>query len=163
MWENPSNFNYKEISATQNTFIGIVANGKIFNSYNQQVGVTNEEYKKALDTAKGYQDILYEKGILTKPKTPEEINQELQDTLRKTQEMMAEMSSSLVSLNEKVINLEHESKEVQELVTQPQAQMQSQMQSQMQLQSQEKNDVKQAVNTERNQSLCKSAKGSISQ
>lgn len=64
MWENPSNFNYKEISATQNTFIGIVANGKIFNSYNQQVGVTNEEYKKALDTAKGYQDILYEKGIL---------------------------------------------------------------------------------------------------
>jgi DNA-directed RNA polymerase specialized sigma subunit len=155
MWENPSNFNYKEISATQNTFIGIVANGKIFNSYNQQVGVTNEEYKKALDTAKGYQDILYEKGILTKPKTPEEINQELQDTLRKTQEMMAEMSSSLVSLNEKVIKLEHESKEVQELVTQPQAQMQSQ--------SQEKNDVKQAVNTERNQSLCKSAKGSISQ
>ena len=154
MWENPSNFNYKEISATQNTFIGIVANGKIFNSYNQQVGVTNEEYKKALDTAKGYQDILYEKGILTKPKTPEEINQELQDTLRKTQEMMAEMSSSLVSLNEKVIKLEHESKEVQELVTQPQAQMQSQ--------SQEKNDVKQAVNTERNQSLCKSAKGSIS-
>lgn len=155
MWENPSNFNYKEISATQNTFIGIVANGKIFNSYNQQVGVTNEEYKKALDTAKGYQDILYEKGILTKPKTPEEINQELQDTLRKTQEMMAEMSSSLVSLNEKVIKLEHESKEVQELVTQPQAQMQSQ--------PQEKNDVKQAVNTERNQSLCKSAKGSISQ
>lgn len=155
MWENPSNFNYKEISATQNTFIGIVANGKIFNSYNQQVGVTNEEYKKALDTAKGYQDILYEKGILTKPKTPEEINQELQDTLRKTQEMMAEMSSSLVSLNEKVIKLEHESKEVQELVTQPQAQMQSQ--------SQEKNDVKQTVNTERNQSLCKSAKGSISQ
>ena len=155
MWENPSNFNYKEISATQNTFIGIVANGKIFNSYNQQVGVTNEEYKKALDTAKGYQDILYEKGILTKPKTPEEINQELQDTLRKTQEMMAEMSSSLVSLNEKVIKLDHESKEVQELVTQPQAQMQSQ--------SQEKNDVKQAVNTERNQSLCKSAKGSISQ
>ena len=155
MWENPSNFNYKEISATQNTFIGIVANGKIFNSYNQQVGVTNEEYKKALDTAKGYQDILYEKGILTKPKTPEEINQELQDTLRKTQEMMVEMSSSLVSLNEKVIKLEHESKEVQELVTQPQAQMQSQ--------SQEKNDVKQTVNTERNQSLCKSAKGSISQ
>lgn len=151
MWENQGNFNYKEISTTQNTFIGIVANGKIFNTYNQQVGVTNEEFQKAVDTtAKGYQDILYEKGILVKPKTPEEINQELQETLKQTQAMMAEMSSSLVNLNEKVIKLEHESKEVQDLVTQPQ------------VQPQEKNDVKQAVNNERNQSFCKPSKGSVS-
>lgn len=135
MWESPNNFNYKEITSTQNTFIGVVSNGKIYNSFNQQVGVTTEEYKKALDTAKEYQQILYDKGILTKPKTPEEINQELQETLKKTQAMMAEMSTSLVSLNEKVMKLESESKEVQELITQPEPQSQPQKQK-------EKTDVK---------------------
>lgn len=41
-----NNFNYREINATQSNFIGFVSNGKIYNSFNQQIGVTNEEYKK---------------------------------------------------------------------------------------------------------------------
>lgn len=44
-----NNFNYREINATQSNFIGFVSNGKIYNSFNQQIGVTNEEYKKAID------------------------------------------------------------------------------------------------------------------
>lgn len=66
-----NNFNYREINATQSNFIGFVSNGKIYNSFNQQIGVTNEEYKKAIDTAKDYEQILYDKGILEKPKKAE--------------------------------------------------------------------------------------------
>lgn len=98
-------FNYKEINYNQSNFIGYINQGKIFNQFNQQVGVVNDEYNKAIETAKGFEKILYEKGILTKPKTPEEINQELQNTLKQTQTMMLEMSNTIVSLNEKVSKL----------------------------------------------------------
>lgn len=91
---------------TNQSFIGFIQNGKIFNSYGQQLGYVTDEYNKAIETAKGFENILYEKGILTKPKTPEEINKELQDTLKQTQTMMLEMSNTIVSLNEKVNKLE---------------------------------------------------------
>lgn len=52
-----NNFNYREINATQSNFIGFVSNGKIYNSFNQQIGVTNEEYKKAIDTAKDRENL----------------------------------------------------------------------------------------------------------
>ncbi|MBQ7284637.1 MAG: hypothetical protein IJW72_00390 [Alphaproteobacteria bacterium] len=93
----------------QNTtsFIGFVQNGRIFNSYGQPLGYTTDEYNKAIDTAKGFEKILYEKGILTKPKTPEEINKELQETLKQTQSMMLEMSGTIGLLNEKVSKLEN--------------------------------------------------------
>ena len=84
-----NNFNYREINATQSNFIGFVSNGKIYNSFNQQIGVTNDEYKKAIDTAKDYEQILYDKGIL-----------------KDTQAMMLEMSNALAALNDKVVKLE---------------------------------------------------------
>ena len=90
-------------------------NGKIFNSYGSPIGYTNDEYNKAIETAKGFQQKLIEAGILTKPKTPEEINQELQETLKQTQTMMAQMSATIVSLNDKVNKLE-EKKDVQQAV-----------------------------------------------
>ena len=155
MWENQNSFNYKEISSTQNTFIGIVSNGKIFNTYNQQVGVTNDEYKKAMDTINECRELLYKNGILPRPKTPEELNQELQDTLKKTQDMMAEMSVSLTNLNAKVTQLEHESKEVQELITQPVSQPVSQPVT-------EKSHVKQANANERSQQVYQSSKSANS-
>ena len=58
---------------------------------------------------------MIEAGILVKPKTPEEINQELQETLKQTQTMMTEMSNTIISLNEKVNKLE-EKKDVQQAV-----------------------------------------------
>ena len=88
------------------SFICFIQNGKICNSYGQQIGVTTEEYNKAIDTAKGFQQKLIDAGILIKPKTPEEINQELQETLRQTQSMMADMSKTIISLNDKVSKLE---------------------------------------------------------
>lgn len=97
------------------SFIGFVQNGKIFNSYGSPIGYTNDEYNKAIETAKGFQQKLIEAGILTKPKTPEEINQELQETLKQTQTMMAQMSATIVSLNDKVNKLE-EKKDVQQAV-----------------------------------------------
>lgn len=88
------------------SFVGFIQNGKI-NSYNgQQIGVTIDEYNKALDIAKGFQQKLIDAGILVKPKTPEEINQELQETLKQTQSMMVDMSKTIMSLNEKVNRLE---------------------------------------------------------
>lgn len=101
-----NNFNYREINATQSNFIGFVSNGKIYNSFNQQIGVTNDEYKKAIDTAKDYEQILYDKGILEKPKTPEEMSKETQKVLKDTQAMMLEMSNALAALNDKVVKLE---------------------------------------------------------
>lgn len=95
------------------SFICFIQNGKIFNSFSQQIGVTTDEYNKAIDTAKGFQQKLFDAGILTKPKTPEEINQELQATLKQTQTMMLEMSNTIVSLNEKVNKLE-EKKDVEQ-------------------------------------------------
>lgn len=97
------------------SFIGFFQNGKICNSYGQQIGVTTEEYNKAIETAKGFQQKLIDAGILKKPKTPEEINQELQDTLKQTQAMMLEMSNTIVALNNKVSKLE-EKKDVEQAV-----------------------------------------------
>ena len=88
------------------SFIGFIQNGKICNSYGQQIGVTTDEYNKAIETAKGFQQKLIDAGILTKPKTPEEINQELQNTLKQTQTMMLEMSNTIVALNDKVNKLQ---------------------------------------------------------
>ena len=101
-----NNYYNQTIPPNTTSFIGFVQNGKIFNSYGQQLGYVTDEYNKAIETAKGYEKVLYDKGILTKPKSPEEINQELQDTLRQTQAMMADMSSALVALSDKVNNLE---------------------------------------------------------
>lgn len=88
------------------SFIGFIQGGKIFNSFSQPIGYTTEEYNKAIETAKGFQKKLIEAGILKQPKTPEEINQELQDTLKQTQAMMTQMSATILSLNEKVTKLE---------------------------------------------------------
>lgn len=96
---------------TNTSFIGFVQQGKIFNSYGLQLGVTSEEYTKAIETAKGFEKILYEKGILKKPKTTEEINQELQIALKQTQEMMCEMSQTIASLNNEVKSLKDQQNE----------------------------------------------------
>lgn len=87
-------------------FVGFVRDGKIHNSAGQHIGYTVDEFNKLMAVAKGYEQKLYDAGILTKPKTPEEINQELQATLSKTQEMMATMASTINALNDKVQKLE---------------------------------------------------------
>lgn len=112
MFENNT---LNQYSSNNQSFIGFVQNGKIFNSYGQQLGYITDEYNKAIETAKGFQQKLIEAGILVKPKTPEEINQELQETLKQTQTMMTEMSNTIISLNEKVNRLE-EKKDVQQAI-----------------------------------------------
>lgn len=102
MFEN----NSLQYDQSTQSFIGFIRNGKIFNSYGQQLGYITDEYNKAVETAKGFQQKLFDAGILTKPKTPEEINQELQNTLQQTQAMMLEMSNTIVALNDKVSKLE---------------------------------------------------------
>lgn len=87
------------------SFIGFIQEGKIYNSYGMQLGYTVEEYKKAVQTAKDFEKILYDKGILQKPKTPEEINKELQETLKQTQITMQQMAQSIASLNLEINSL----------------------------------------------------------
>lgn len=98
--------NQQAYNIANQSFIGFIQSGKICNSYGQQIGVTTDEYNKAIETAKGFQQKLIDAGILTKPKTPEEINQELQTTLKQTQSMMLEMSNTIMALNDKVLKLE---------------------------------------------------------
>ena len=97
----------------QTNQICYIQNGRIYNYLNQQIGVVTEEYNKAIETAKGFQQKLIEAGIITKPKTPEEINAEIQETLKQTQTMMLEMSNTIISLNDKVNKLE-DKKDVQQ-------------------------------------------------
>lgn len=129
---------------SQSTFIGYVYNNKIFNNYNQQIGVSNEEHKKALDVAKKYEEVLYEKGILERPKTPQELNQEMQDTLKKTQDMMAKMSETILSLNDKINHLESQTIESQTA-------------------NGGQNNGKQADINERSQQISRTTKGPVSQ
>jgi hypothetical protein len=83
----------------QGLFWGYVQNGKIFNQSNQQVGVVMTEYQKAIDTAKQFEEVLYEKGILQRPKTAEQINLELQSTIQT-------LVSTVSALNDKIVKLE---------------------------------------------------------
>lgn len=105
---------FNNFNAIQASFFGFVQNGKIYNNLNQQVGVTNEEYQKAINTAKEYEQVLYDKGILEKPKTPEEINRETQNVLKQTQAMVLEMSNALSALNDKVTKLEEKKANVKQ-------------------------------------------------
>lgn len=89
------------------SFIGFVQQGKIYNSYGLQIGYTSEEYNKVIQTAKEFEKILYEKGILQKPKTPEEINQELQETMK-------QMMLSIQSLNAEITTLKGASNNVEQ-------------------------------------------------
>lgn len=79
-------------------FYGIIRDGKIFNSNNQEIGVTTETYHQAIKTAREYQDILYEKGLLQKPKTVEEINKEMSDTMLKMSNTITELSAKIDKL-----------------------------------------------------------------
>ncbi len=91
--------NYGGMFQNNPGFVGFVRDGKIFNSTGQQVGCTTDEYNKAIQIARDYEKVLYDKGILVKPKTPEEINQELQKTL-------SQMQTAMNALVEKVEKLE---------------------------------------------------------
>lgn len=99
-------FNYKEINYNQSNFIGYINQGKIFNQFHQQIGVVNEEYNKAIKTAKDFENVLYEKGILERPKTPEQINQELQNTIKQQQEALASMMQAISEMGDKISKLE---------------------------------------------------------
>lgn len=83
-----------------NAFVGYITNdGKILNAYNQHIGYTINEYDKVITTAKEYREVLYEKGILERPKTPEEINKEMR-------EMIANLTGTISTLSEKINKLE---------------------------------------------------------
>ena len=97
------NMNYREFNFNTPSFMGYVSGTKIYNTYNQQIGVTNEEYNKAVNLAKEYKKVLEDKGIIEKPKTPEEI---LKESLAQQNEMLMQMTQTIKSLTEKVSNLE---------------------------------------------------------
>lgn len=108
------NFNYQQLTINNPNFLSYVNQGKIFNAYtNQQIGVTIEEYNKALNIAKEYKKVLEDKGIIEKQKTPEEIQKELQETINRQNEVMAKMAETIKSISEKVNNLE-EKKDVKQ-------------------------------------------------
>ena len=83
---------------TNSSFIGFVQQGKIYNSYGLQIGYTSEEYDKAIRTAKEFEKILYDKGILQKPKTPEEINRELQETMKQMMQSIQNLNAEITTL-----------------------------------------------------------------
>ena len=100
-----NDFNYREINYSSN-FIGFINQGKIYNQFSQQIGVTNEEYQKAIKTAKEFENVLYEKGILERPKTAEQINAELQTTIKQQQEALSSMMKAISDMGDKISKLE---------------------------------------------------------
>lgn len=101
------NFNYQQLTINNPNFLSYVNQGKIFNAYNnQQIGVTNDEYNKALNIAKEYKKVLEDKGIIEKEKTPEEIQKELQETIKRQNEVMAQMADTIKSISDKVNDME---------------------------------------------------------
>ena len=97
------NMNYREFNFNMPSFVGYVSGTKIYNTYNQQVGVTNEEYNKAVNLAKEYKKVLEDKGIIEKQKTPEEL---LKESLAQQNEVLLQMTQTIKQLNEKVQSLE---------------------------------------------------------
>ena len=84
-------------------FVAFVQQNKIYNSCGTLIGYTTDEYNKAVNTAKEFEKILYDKGILQKPKTPEEINRELQEAMR-------QMTLSIANLNAEINSLKKENR-----------------------------------------------------
>lgn len=102
------NMNYREFNFNTPSFVGYISGTKIYNTYNQQVGVTNEEYNKAVNLAKEYKKVLEDKGIIEKPKTPEEL---LKESLAQQNEVLMQMTQTIKQLNEKVQNLEQKNEQ----------------------------------------------------
>ena len=108
------NFNYQQLTINNPNFLSYINQNKIFNAYNnQQIGVTLDEYNKAVNIAKEYKKILEDKGIIEKEKTPEEMQKELQETIKRQSEVMAQMADTIRAINEKVNSLE-EKKDVEQ-------------------------------------------------
>ena len=95
--------NYRELNFNMPSFVGYISGTKIFNTYNQQVGVTNDEYNKAVNLAKEYKKVLEDKGIIEKPKTPEEM---LKESIAQQNEMLMQMTQTIKALTDKVSTLE---------------------------------------------------------
>lgn len=92
---------YEKMSMMTQSFFGFIKDGVIYNNNSVIVGRTEEKYQQALETAKKFEQKLIEAGIIQKPKTPEEINKELQ-------QMIAEMAGTIATLSDKVKGLENE-------------------------------------------------------
>lgn len=92
---------YEKMSMISQSFFGFIKDGMIYNNNSVLIGRTEEKYQQAIETAKKFEQKLIEAGIIQKPKTPEEINKELQ-------EMIAEMAGTIATLSDKVKGLENE-------------------------------------------------------
>lgn len=92
---------YEKMSMMTQSFFGFIKDGVIYNNNSVIIGRTEEKYQQALETAKKFEQKLIEAGIIQKPKTPEEINKELQ-------QMIAEMAGTIATLSDKVKGLENE-------------------------------------------------------
>lgn len=114
------NFNYQQLTINNPNFLSYVNQNKIFNAYtNQQIGVTLEEYNKALNVAKEYKKILEDKGIIEKERTPEEMQRELQEVIKHQNEVMAQMADTIKAINDKVNNLEEKKDAEQTSIAKP--------------------------------------------
>lgn len=92
---------YEKMSMMTQSFFGFIKDGVIYNNNSVIIGRSEEKYQQALETAKKFEQKLIEAGIIQKPKTPEEINKELQ-------QMIAEMAGTIATLSDKVKGLENE-------------------------------------------------------
>lgn len=95
---------YERFNFNNQMFFAYVRDGKIFSNQNELIGRLETEYQEALKTANEFREILYEHGILTKPKTTEEINKELQETIQQQQALMLEMRNTLEKLSQNAVS-----------------------------------------------------------
>lgn len=99
----------------------IVENDNIYqlSGWNMQkvpVGVTMNKYNELKQVADGYYNVLIEKGILEKPKTPEEIAQEQQKLMNEMFNQMKAMQDEIKSLKLKSSPVKEEKVETNEIM-----------------------------------------------
>lgn len=84
----------------------VVENGEIYQvSFNgrQKIGVTQQAYDELMQIANEYKNVLIEKGIIEKEKTPEEIQLENQQMMANMLEIINNLSNEVKELKENAI------------------------------------------------------------
>lgn len=105
--DNNPTFNFNMYNQGMQSFYGYIKDGNFYDYSGLEKGVTIEKYNKAMELAKGFEDQLVKAGIIELPKTQEEINKELRESLIHNTELMSQMMNTINQLNERISKNEY--------------------------------------------------------
>ncbi len=105
-------FNFETLTVNSGDMImAYIKEDKIFDTTGKLIGRTEESYQTVLTSAKECEELLYTNNIWTRPKTPEQLNQELQEQIKAQSELMASMTDVISGLKDDINNMKKEKKD----------------------------------------------------